>query len=99
METLLSDYGRSFATRERGEEVVRKILCGAHPANVTVSLDGVRVSPSFLQSFLWRLATSLDTGEITLICSDEERALKAERVTNHLGLGDKVTVERGGVPA
>ena len=96
MAASLSHYGRSFATRERGRALADEVLISEREAHVTVDLMGVVAAPSFLQGFLGRLAEERD--HITLTGASEQLVPMTERITRHIGLADKVTVEHG-VPA
>ncbi len=96
MAASLSRYGRSFATRERGRALAEEVLISEREANVTIDLTGVVTAPSFLQGFLGRLAEEAD--HITLTGASEHLLPMTERITRHIGLADKVTIDHA-VPA
>ena len=100
MTASLSHYGRTFATRERGRALAEEVLLSeraySRDATVTIDLTDTVTAPSFLQGFLRRLAQ--DTAHITLTGAHEKLVPMIGRITNHIGLADKVDIERE-VPA
>ena len=68
MKVMLSEYGKSFATRPRGAEVASLLVDGARSrgdSSLTVSFRGVSVvSGSFADEFIRRLASNARMAQI-----------------------------------
>ena len=68
MNVILSEYGKSFATRPRGAEVASLLVDGIHSRGdnrLMVNFEGVAVvSGSFADEFIRRLASNARTTQI-----------------------------------
>jgi len=86
MEIRLSKYDRSFATRERAQEILASL--GTVSGPVLVDIHGVMTSPSFLAELFVGLANK--TQSITVAGADEYRARTITNLARQLGLTGSV---------
>lgn len=81
MNVILSEYGKSFATRPRGAEVASLLVDGINSrgdSHLMVNFEGVSVvSGSFADEFIRRLASNART---TQICFSGMNADVAARI-------------------
>ena len=90
----LSEYGRSFATRQRGAQIAAQLTADArlrHESDLTVSFLGVSViSGSFADEFISRLAAKTRVRRISFSDMNADVAARIRWAIDHsLGISER----------
>ena len=87
MNVILSEYGKSFATRPRGAEVASLLVDGVHSrgeSSLTVSFQGVSVvSGSFADEFIRGLASNTRMTQIHFSRMNPDVAVRIRWAIDH----------------
>ena len=87
MNVILSEYGRSFATRPRGAEVASQLVDRVHSrgdSHLMVNFEGVAVvSGSFADEFIRRLASNTRMTQISFSGMNTDVAARIRWAIDH----------------
>ena len=99
MTIVLSERGRTFASRPRAREVIDAELGSADTASVAIDASDVYMSPSFIAELLVMLVKERGCERVVIRGAREHPAKVAEHLADKFGYGDRVEVEQPAVSA
>ena len=98
MTLVLSDHGRTFASRPRARELIDAELGSNGTASVTIDASNVYMSPSFIAELLVVLIKERGHDRVVVRGAREHPAKVAQHLATKFGYGDRVEVEQPTVP-
>ena len=98
MAIVLSDHGRTFATRSRARALLEAEAAELTGTSVTIDARDVSLSPSFIAELLVALLETHRCEAVSIVGARERPAYLAEDLAAKFGYRDRVKVEQPALP-